>query len=93
VILPCDTCPPGCSTTNYICSNQELGGQRGASIAIYSEDPTVRRYCRGALGNAGGGGNNHNSPGGGGANVCANANVLSFTGDGVSQPNCCSLTF
>jgi len=79
---PCSNCS-GCSNKNYFCSDPKFGGQRGASIAPYSENPLVRGNCRGALANGGGGGNNHNSAGGGGANVCANPKALDWTGDGV----------
>jgi len=75
-----------CLKLGYTCSSANSGGQRGSSIAPYSEDPTVRGYCRGALANGGGGGNNHNTGGGGGANKCSDS--LSWTGDGVS----CSLS-
>jgi len=79
---PCVGCPL-CKHTNYLCgATGNRGAQRGASIAPYSEDITVRKYCRGALANGGGGGNNHNAPGGGGSNVCSNANTLLWTGDG-----------
>jgi len=79
----CYRCPY-CSTANNLCSEARIGGQRGASIAPYSEDRTIRGNCRGALANGGGGGNNHNAAGGGGANVCANMKWLNWTGDGVS---------
>jgi len=72
-----------CSVANYSCASSDTGGQKGASIASYSEDPGVRGYCRGALANGGGGGNNHNAAGGGGANVC-NQNSVDWTGNGVS---------
>jgi len=80
---PCNGCP-SCTTKNYACYSSGIGGQRGSSIAEFSEDPIIRGNCRGALANGGGGGNNHNSAGGGGANVCSNALSISWTGDGVS---------
>jgi len=75
----------GCERPDFVCSsNSGVGGQRGASIARYSEDPSVRECCRGALANGGGGGNNHNAAGGGGANVCKET-TPDWTGDGVSS--------
>ena len=72
-----------CSVLEYLCPDSANGGMKGASVAPYSEDASVRLYCRGALANGGGGGNTHNAPGGGGANVCNDVAQHSWTGDGV----------
>jgi len=84
IFLGCGLCLPGCLTTNYVCSDWNGGGMKGASIAPYSEDLSNRQYCRGATANGGGGGDNHGSAGGGGANVCADSGSKAWTGDGVS---------
>jgi len=78
----CISCFFGCNEQSYTC-DQGDGGQQGASIVPYSEDPSVRGYCRGAMANGGGGGNSHNAPGGGGANVCSDS--ISWNGKGVSH--------
>jgi len=85
---PCTQCaaPDSCYTPNYYCTSVNNGAQRGASITPYSEDLSVRQYCRGALANGGGGGNDHNAAGGGGANVCATAGT--WTGTGVKLIRC-----
>jgi len=83
---PCTYCTDPCAEDSYLCTSPGQGGQKGASIAPFSEDSNVRNYCRGALANGGGGGNNHNAPGGGGANVCASANSIPWTGNGVTYP-------
>lgn len=74
----------GSATSDYVCNSPADGGQKGASIMPFSEDPSVQRYCRGSSANGGGGGNFHNAAGGGGANVCDNWLSKPWTGDGVS---------
>jgi len=86
---PCGNCTPvDCAQYAYLQPTTTYsGGQKGVSIAPYSEDPTVRQYCRGALANGGGGGNSYLASGGGGANICDNSGIYDWTGDGV-RPFC-----
>jgi gliding motility-associated-like protein len=56
---------------DFAYNNQNMGGEKGESIAGFGPDyaPLGGRYGRGAPANGGGGGNAHNAGGGGGANA------------------------
>jgi gliding motility-associated-like protein len=68
--------------TNFVSTTDDLGGEKGESIAGFQTDYDALggRYGKGAPANGGGGGNDHNNGGGGGAN---GDNGVAYNGNGI----------